>query len=155
MSGTEEGTRILHGSRWSGWVAAVILVVLPSSAGAQRAVVFDGSFAAADTFAADLGNPWAASLGNGGFGCSGVNYVSPGGTSTPAPLSPAVQPVDLPAGTPLRDYIAGRPPLPPLPIDSLEDDCDVVAVFPQVEAYVAQVFSDGASRIAAHQRTTV
>ena len=140
---------MLHGDRWGRLLAILILLMVPTSAGAQRAVVFDGSFAAADTFAADLGNPWAASLGNGGFGCSGVNYASPGGTSTPAPLSPAVQPGDLPAGTPLRDYIAGRPPLPPLPIDSLEDDCDVVAVFPQVEAYVAQVLSDGASRIAA------
>jgi len=126
-------------------VTFLLLVVSPAQA--QRATVFDGSFDKADIFVVDLGDPAPLSRGIGGLTCLGTSHVSPGGDTTPSPQDPAVLPATFGPSNALRDYVAGRPPLPPLAIDGLLNDCDVVSDFAQVQAYLNQVLLDANARV--------
>ena len=125
--------------------AFVLLTALPAHA--QRTTVFDGSFDKSDIFVVDLGDPAPLSMGIGGLTCLGTSHVSPGGATTPSPQDPAVLPATFGPSNALRNYVAGRPPLPPLLIDGLLNDCDVVNNFAQVQAYLNQVLLDANARV--------
>ena len=140
-------TKIVFLLRFGALGLLLVFLLASSVANAQRAVVFDGSFAQADTFTVDLGDPSPLSMGIGGLTCLGTSHVSPGGDTTPSPQTSAVLPATFGSGNALRSYVAGRPPLPPLSIDGLVDDCDVVNDFAQVQAYLNQVLLDAAARV--------
>ncbi len=136
-------------------LSLAFLSLVPTGAHAQRAMVFEGSLAKGDTFVVDLGSPSPVSLGTGGFVCPGSLHASPGGIVTPPPQSQPVEPAGAGLTAGRRDFLASRPPLPPLVIDSLEDDCDVVAQFAQVQAHLDQLLLDAASMVAAQNACLV
>ena len=136
-------------------LSVAFLSLVPTGAHAQRAMVFDGSLAKGDTFVVDLGSPSPVSLGTGGFVCSESSHLSPGGIVTPPPQSQPVEPAGAGLTAGRRDFLASPPPLPPLVIDSLEDDCDVVAQFAQVQAHLDQLLLDAASMVAAQNACLV
>jgi hypothetical protein len=125
------------------WACAVLSLLAAGSARAdlESVFVFDGSPDAGDIFVVNPFTGLEFDRGEGGFTCPGTSHVSGTGVAPGGPVSAVVEPLGVGLNDEARNFLLSRPALLALNMEfhvaALEDDCDVLAVLADVQAYVA------------------
>jgi len=143
------------GRRWAALTCIAVVTACggaksPSVAGpaaTSQGVIFDASISAsAGTLLAYTLVGIRVDTGPGGFPCPPAVHIAPGGIAVLAPQSVGAQTIEL---GPAFDQAAGEPPEPdPSFLDGIENDCDLVATYDELVAYLDAACSSAKATIA-------
>ena len=134
--------------RWAcgAFFLALICTQSANATAPARAIVFDGSGAAADVrFATYPTGVFEVDQGPGGFVCPGTTYVPASGGFDVGSPGTSVFASSTGFGSSMTAFLTDQPHLAAPGIDGIEDDCDLAAAYPGASAYAVQAANDAAT----------